>query len=184
MRGLLGTLEENEPRWQLGSSLIGTNPGLGFRPISNDTARGSVIQFDTKIAQEKNYWIELMNDFMKSKIQLYHRRIQNTISNLFAILGYNESQHTGKVCSFNQTHKPEEVCNVDIEQFGNCSPSNGYGYNNSRPCVFLKLNKIFNWVPEYYDNPNELPEDMPAQLKEHIKAVPEYEVNIQSTYIG
>lgn len=68
MRGLLGTLEENEPRWQLGSSLIGTNPGLGFRPISNDTARGSVIQFDTKIAQEKNYWIELMNDFMKSKI--------------------------------------------------------------------------------------------------------------------
>ncbi|XP_061402034.1 sodium/potassium-transporting ATPase subunit beta-1 [Musca vetustissima] len=154
MQGLFSSLDENAPKWKLDKSLIGTNPGLGFRPISDDTQRGSVIQFDTKIAAEKQYWIDLLNNFMQS---------------------YNESQHTGKVCSFNQTHNPEDVCTVDIEQFGSCSPSNSYGYNNSRPCVFLKLNKIYDWVPEYYDNPADLPEDMPAQLKEHIKAVPEHE---------
>lgn len=68
---------------------------------------------------------------------------------------------------------------VDVKQFGDCSPQNAYGYNNSRPCVFLKLNKIYNWMPEYYDDPTDLPEDMPAQLKAHIKETDPLEVGFK-----
>ncbi|XP_075149263.1 nervana 1 [Haematobia irritans] len=152
MRTMLSTLEEREPKWQLDSSLIGTNPGLGFRPISDDTLRGSVIQFDTKIAKEKQYWIDLLDTFMKD---------------------YNQTHPNGqKLCTFKDNITSQDVCAVDIKKFGPCAPSNAYGYNNSRPCVFLKLNKIFNWIPEYYDDPANLPEDMPEQLKTHITATP------------
>ncbi|TMW50940.1 hypothetical protein DOY81_004013 [Sarcophaga bullata] len=154
MQGLFSTLNDREPRWKLHDSLIGTNPGLGFRPISEETERGSVIEFDTKKDGEKKYWIDLLDDYIKA---------------------YNESTHSGKLCSFNQTHDSKDVCNVDINQFGPCSPKNSYGYNNNRPCVFLKLNKIFNWVPEYYDDLAELPDDMPVELKQHISSVQPWE---------
>lgn len=67
MQGLFSTLKDNEPRWKLEDSLIGTNPGLGFRPISEQTERGSVIHFDTKKNGEKDYWINLLNSFIKGK---------------------------------------------------------------------------------------------------------------------
>ena len=101
----------------------------------------------------------------------------------FFFTAYNESTHSGKLCSFNQTHNANDVCNVDINQFGPCSPKNSYGYNNNRPCVFLKLNKIFNWVPEYYDDIKELPDNMPNELKEHIKSVQPFEVREENIYM-
>lgn len=154
MRGLLSTLSDTEPTWKLEQSLIGTNPGLGFRPLSEETERGSVIQFDTKKPGEGSYWIELLDTFLEK---------------------YKGSGKNQKFCSFNQTHSLDQVCVVDIDSFGPCSPENNYGYKNGRPCVFLKLNRIFNWVPEYYDNLKELPEDMPSDLKEHINKTKDYE---------
>lgn len=67
---------------------------------------------------------------------------------------------------------------MDLSQFGPCSPKNSFGYNNSQPCIFLKLNKIYGWQPEFYDNPNELPEEMPQELKDYIGQKPAGEVSI------
>ncbi|XP_060802615.1 sodium/potassium-transporting ATPase subunit beta-1 [Amyelois transitella] len=50
-----------------------------------------------------------------------------------------------------------------------CVGPDRYGFPRS-PCFFIKLNKIFDWVPEYYDVSG-LPEDMPDDLKEHIKGL-------------
>lgn len=63
------------------------------------------------------------------------------------------------------------MCKVDIAQFGKCTKAQQYGYKNAAPCIFLKLNKIFGWVPDYYNDINELPEDMPESLKKHIKSL-------------
>lgn len=38
-----------------------------------------------------------------------------------------------------------------------------------QPCIFLKLNKIFDWEPEYYEDDDKLPENMPEDLQKHIK---------------
>lgn len=32
--------------------------------------------------------------------------------------------------------------------------------------------QIYNWVPEYYDDADTLPEEMPTDLKEYIKQLP------------
>lgn len=154
IRGLLGSLSRDEPKWKLHESLIGTNPGLGFRPLPEETERGSVIQFDTKKSEEGRYWKELLDKFLKD---------------------YSGTGKNRKFCSYNRTRNPEQVCAVDMDTFGPCSPNNNYGYLNGSPCVFLKLNRIYNWVPEYYDNVNQLPDDMPADLKEHINKTKESE---------
>jgi sodium/potassium-transporting ATPase subunit beta len=46
-----------------------------------------------------------------------------------------------------------------------------YGYGNASPCIFLKLNRIYGWVPEYYNDPENLPADMPQSLVDHIKGL-------------
>jgi len=147
MQGLYSTLSDSEPKWKLDKSLIGTNPGLGYRPMADEMDRGAVIQFSTKKPEEGLFWKRMLDDFLEP---------------------YKGTGKRQKECTFNETHDPNQVCIVDINNLGNCSPENNYGYLNGRPCVFLKLNKIFDWYPEYYDNPNDVPEDMPSELKEHI----------------
>lgn len=52
--------------------------------------------------------------------------------------------------------------------FGKCSTKEKYQFQNGKPCIFLKLNKIFNWQPDFYNDNNSLPELMPVELKNHI----------------
>lgn len=60
---------------------------------------------------------------------------------------------------------------MDVSDFGECGRNNSYGYKNNAPCIFLKLNKIYGWVPEYYNDTNNLPDDMPQTLKNHIASL-------------
>ncbi|XP_037958345.1 sodium/potassium-transporting ATPase subunit beta-1 [Teleopsis dalmanni] len=156
MQGLFSALNDKTPLRQLKDSLIGTNPGLGFRPLSEETERGSVIQFDTKKPDEGQYWVSLLDDFLDS----YSNR---------------NGDKQSKICGFNSTHNSQQVCFVDIDSFGPCTKQNSYGYKNGRPCVFLKLNKIFGWEPQYYDDPQHLPDNMPIDLQEHIGNVSQLE---------
>lgn len=68
MQGLFRTLSDSEPKWKLDRSIIGTNPGLGYRPQSEkETERGSIIQFDSKKNAEKAFWIDLLNEYLTGK---------------------------------------------------------------------------------------------------------------------
>lgn len=136
---LLVTCVSKAPKCKLEESLIGKNPGLGFRPISEGTF-SSLIQFDSEKYLEQKYWIHLLDKYMEA---------------------YNHSSYFGKQCFF--------VCAVNINQFGSCIHENAYGYRNSEPCVFLKLNKNFNCVPQYYNNTFDLPLNIRVELKKYIK---------------
>ncbi|XP_017041341.1 sodium/potassium-transporting ATPase subunit beta-1 [Drosophila ficusphila] len=146
MQGLLATVSDTEPKWKLHESLIGTNPGLGFRPLSEQTERGSVITFDGKKPAESDYWIELIDDFLRE---------------------YNHTEgRQMKHCSFGQARNPDtDVCVVNTDLFGGCSRANNYGYKTNQPCIFLKLNKIYGWVPQVFE---EAQAGMPDDLKKVI----------------
>lgn len=45
-------------------------------------------------------------------------------------------------CDFSTGPAQKEICGVDINHFGPCSPDQGYGLNRSAPCFFLKLNRV------------------------------------------
>lgn len=70
-----------------------------------------------------------------------------------------------KHCDFKQVRQPNDVCVVNLDQFGPCSQANGYGYPKGKPCIFLKLNKIYGWTPEIYDAPAS---SMPLDLQQVI----------------
>lgn len=62
------TLNNESPKWQLGESLIGTNPGLGFRPMAHDVDQGSLIWYDSSNQTQINYWTNLLDDFMNGEL--------------------------------------------------------------------------------------------------------------------
>jgi len=53
-----------------------------------------------------------------------------------------------------------KACDFMTENLGECETS-PYGYDKGTPCIYLSLNRIFNWVPKTYGVASELPKDAP-----------------------
>lgn len=82
---------------------------------------------------------------------------------------YKESHSNQKNCDFDALPNKNQVCKLDVTSFKECTQQFSYGYNNSAPCIFLKLNRIYGWLPEYYNDTTDLPADMPSSLRKHIE---------------
>ena len=59
--------------------------------------------------------------------------------------------------------------NYSIYYQGNCTKENAFGFRDGRPCILIKLNKIFGWEPIPYQE-KYLPETFPADLEKKIKS--------------
>lgn len=62
------TLDPKQPKWQLNSSLIGTNPGLGFRPMPPESNVESTLIW-YKASDEGNFlhWTKELDAFLEGK---------------------------------------------------------------------------------------------------------------------
>lgn len=148
------TLDPRIPKWQLDRSIIGTNPGLGFRPMpTQDNIESTLIWFQA--SNKTNYlkWVDNLKGFL-DKYYTPGKLEKGTATT------------TG--CTYEQFPKPGEVCNVDVTGWSKCGREKFFDYHRNSPCIFLKLNKIYGWLPDYYKDVRELPHDMPLQLKYHI----------------
>jgi hypothetical protein len=101
------------------------------------------------------------------------RRSLTVIHFLWYQIAYDTVASSGEYftsCSFDKWPAQGKVCNFDIKLLGTqCTKEELFGYERGRPCIVLKLNRIFGWIPEPYDDPSELPANMPTELKEYIK---------------
>lgn len=62
------TLDIERPKWQLHESLIGTNPGLGFRPMPPEAHLGStLIWYKSNRPDNMIYWHDTINKFLSGK---------------------------------------------------------------------------------------------------------------------
>lgn len=62
------TLDPRIPKWQMEGSIIGTNPGLGFRPMpTDDNAESTLIWFEG--SNKTNYvkWVDNLMGYLDSK---------------------------------------------------------------------------------------------------------------------
>lgn len=73
-------------------------------------------------------------------------------------------------CQYSSPPPPGKVCDVNIKSFQKCTQENNYSYHKNSPCIFLKLNKIYGWIPAFYNDTESLPAKMPKQLTEVIRA--------------
>lgn len=61
------TLDPKIPKWQLDRSLIGTNPGLGFRPMPTDNEESTLIWFQASNETSYLWWKENILKFLESE---------------------------------------------------------------------------------------------------------------------
>jgi len=154
LQALFLTLDEHEPTWQLHESLIGTNPGVGFRPLPEDPDEIALIRYDPQNQTQVAVWTRRIDEFLEN-----YRTKAKSVDNKI-------------VCDYDHLPADYEVCAVELDSFGPCTQNEGYSYNQSSPCIFIKINRIFNWVPEFYNDPYDLPHEMPEQLRTHIRDTP------------
>jgi len=166
------TLNMDAPKYTLGASLIGTNPGLGFRPMPDPdkSADSTLIWFSRKDEKDYKFWTNQLEEFVND--------IETASTNGGSVSLQNCELHDGKHAN------AETACKVDVTKFAECQKNNDFGYRLGEPCILIKLNKIYNWTaqPYGYDErgiysdsnlQRDLDEEMeakkmPKELRDHI----------------
>jgi sodium/potassium-transporting ATPase subunit beta len=142
-------------RYYLEYSVMSTrnviNPGLGFRPQID--VEDMMIAFSTN----------------KSSISLYQQFEKlNRSLGIFLRNKYDLNPDENEIdnCRFNNLREIRQqfklnhsYCKFDYKKVllsSECKPEHDFGYTNG-PCVALKLNRIYNWIPEAFSSENQLP---------------------------
>ncbi|XP_050426387.1 sodium/potassium-transporting ATPase subunit beta-2-like isoform X2 [Adelges cooleyi] len=129
--------------------------GLGFRPMSLNVEDGSLIYFEANNATNVETWTKSLDKFL------------SVYKNKTLLPNKGANQQSG--CSYTNPPQNGKVCDVTLANMGPCTTEQKYQFHKGQPCVFIKLNKIFDWEPEFYSNFSDLPADMPKELKDIIK---------------
>lgn len=150
MNVFLMTMPEGQPKWMLDKSIIGSNPGVGLRPVMTDKLIDSSM-YQLKAADSDH--IPTTEAGEGDKNIDYAVRAK-----LFMDL-YNNTEGL-KDCEKNEINKEGSTCIFDpVAVLGECA-NFPYGYTINKnateiggskfiePCIFLKLNKIWSWVPK------------------------------------
>lgn len=167
------TISLHTPKWTMDSSLIGSNPGLGFRPMPDkeDNADSTLIWFRHTDPKEYKFWSDQLGEFV------------NKVEEIQKEAGVDKT-HSCTLGTENTTSR-NKSCLIDLKQFGACTKENDFGYGQGKPCFIIKLNKIIGWKPAAYgyredstqfsrevfdkDMKREKSRGMPPDLMNHIK---------------
>jgi len=155
-------IDSKTPTWTTTGSLIGSSPAMGVRPeqswkmidssmiIFNQAREGNVEGDDIPGWGE---WRDRMKTFYES---------------------YADVNQTGEICPDNP--KAGTACKFDLKQLGGCAKGN-FGYEKGKPCVILKLNKIYDLQHEYYNDSTTLPEHVPNRVRKTMKGLSGHKLN-------
>lgn len=137
-----------------GGSLL-RNPAMGFRPLPRaENVESTLIWYKNGDNNDIKHWVDQLNEF----IQPYEGTSEQI-----------SGQHVTD-CSETKLPGPEEVCRFQDKWLTDkCQKAESWGYNRESPCILLKLNKMIRWVPDVYETLEELPDNMPQNLKDHIE---------------
>ncbi|XP_026323090.1 sodium/potassium-transporting ATPase subunit beta-2-like [Hyposmocoma kahamanoa] len=152
MCGLMATIDDTIPYYTLADSVIGNNPGMGHRPV---------------VAED--YGLIVYNATNRTQVQKYVNNIDQFLApynnKSLLVNGGSNQRECGDV-------KPprKEVCAFNTSLLGPCNRENDYGYSNMTPCLIIKLNKIYDFTPIFYNDTNNLPPDMPPDIVQYINS--------------
>lgn len=158
----------DQPRYMLGESLIGTNPGLGMQPGQPDVTIDSSMlwlrAYDSNSKPSEDFETDSNADWA-ARYQRFLKKYENKTET--------------RDCPNDQLSKEDrDACSFDINALGPCSQF-PYGFvspdgrSQVEPCILLKINRIFNWEPQPFEVA-ELDdiEGMSENVKQKIRANP------------
>jgi sodium/potassium-transporting ATPase subunit beta len=126
------TIDQRVPKWQLGDSRIGSNPGLGFRPRPREeNIESTLIWF--KHGQNEAQW-KHWSDNLNKFLEPYEKASEGTADRGEYI---EQCENNKTVVSSNK------FCFFDIKKIdNNCTKGQEFGYKRGDPCVLIKLNRV------------------------------------------
>jgi len=152
------SLNDDTPKWVREESIIGVNPGMGVRPRQADPRIDS-----SMYALEGNYRETL--DLEEDSAGGFALRMKDYLKRY-------DNQTDAVDCSVEDLDRPrgdkQKPCRFDPAAFGECS-RHPYGFDDKKPCVIVKLNKIFGLVPAALQPDDDLSEDIPENLRARIQ---------------
>lgn len=177
------------PKYIQGAGVMGDNPGLGFRPagglglkrdangtkqFSEPSVYSSLIWFrhgaggnwgDLKTSMD-NYLAQYEPGFFANQgASLTKCDFENTpLTPKNRELG--DWAHKDKSCEFNKEWLSDQGSDYK------CITQEDYGYRFGKPCILIKLNRIYDWVPEPYTIEEVRNHTtMPLRLKDDIEKI-------------
>ena len=168
------TLSDKIPRYYMAKSLMASgkdsvngwiriNPGLGFRPQLDPES--PLIAYSMSQHNKSKVLKESLDIFLGNNYNIKYE--QNTT---YGVDCSSMSLKDARKLASNGFHCKYDYENELMNTY--CSPLNNYGYVNQYehdeeygPCVALKLNKIYEWLPVAYKNDSELPLAIRNDLK-------------------
>lgn len=143
---LFQTLNYDAPKYRLEKSVIGLIPALGYRPtppMPPNSLKTGVIKFDSNRSETFDDWISGLNTFLEP---------------------YSK-QDGAENCSMDKHTTRKRICFVDVKADSeSCTKDSGFGYKQGKPCVLVKLNRIYDWIPKSFSE-----DEIPTELKDLIK---------------
>jgi len=160
-------IDKNHPRTQGNDTLLMGWPSLGFRPMPN--FRTTLIRFE----QGKPASYKIFSDHIMAYVWQYENMNQQSEA-------FIDCENLAE-----QDRNKDKACRFQINDLGaECVWQQDYGYDEGKPCVLLKLNKIFNWEPELYDHTDFPPELGNRSHSQYIGVTCEGENPIDQENIG
>lgn len=162
------TLSDRTPRYFFDTSIMSSgkdevngwqriNPGLGFRPQINPES--SLIYYSIKSNKQHT-------KLVKDSLDIFLHNNYNQFSDKNTSYGIDCSNMS--LPDARKMLNNGYYCKYDYEKElmdTYCSPKNNYGYINNHlddheygPCVAIKVNRIYSWLPEAYTNESRLPD--------------------------
>lgn len=134
MFGFFQTLDDTKPTMVGMMCPMKQNPGMGFRPQMNrETA---LIRFNSK---DVNTYVDKVEDILS------YLRENGYINEKYETSEVTKDSNGKDVFSIEESLSPG--CSIDHTNL-----NNSFGYADGKPCVLLKINNVFDWMPQAFDN--------------------------------
>jgi len=125
------TVDENKPKLTGTDSLLKANPGMGFQPMPD--VEYTLVRY----TKDPNSYKDIVES-IKKVLDPYKKAFD---------------KGEGVKCDYGKPAPANKSCQVNYAELTKeCNEANGFGYMGkiSKPCILMRLNRIFDWTPEPY----------------------------------
>lgn len=148
------TIDDNKPKLQGDDSLLKGNPGMGFSPLPD-------IETTLIRVSEKEDSVKTYVNALKTILQPYKEAWEKK----------NTTTDDCKLSNNKKARTDDTACPVDYSELTKkCNEANDFGFTEKppKPCVLLKLNRIYGWMPQPYADGAE---NRPKIMGDHVEGI-------------
>jgi len=155
------TLSDDRPTWDSSDGIIGQNPGVGFRPMPPNKQIESTLMWFRHGDHNGNWqdWVNRLEDHLTDYKNESYASAFGDHAVECGHLGQNKPELTSGTSG---------MCKINKDELfqGRCTNESSYGFKEGKPCILIKLNKMYGWVPDPYETVEDMPKGIPQTIKD------------------